>query len=298
MTVKREGAPAIREQRVDGISGYLPLVVEIVGIPLLVWRMVLFFDDGPVLAGVLTALAIVLLCLCFLGFFMVNPNEGRVLQLFGAYVGTARTPGLRWTNPFYSKRRVSLRVRNFETGKLKVNDQRGNPVEIAAIVVWKVVDTAEAVFQVDDYVNYVKVQSEAAVRNLATGYVYDAHTDGEISLSSHTAVVSQQLQTEVQDRLAQAGIEVLETRISHLAYAPEIASAMLRRQQASAVVAARARIVEGAVGMVEMALHELGQRDVIHLDEERKAAMVSNLLVVLCADRDTQPVVNAGTLHH
>jgi len=294
----KEGAPAIREHRADGISGYLPLVVEIVAIPLLAWRMVLFFDDGPVLAGVLAALAIVLLIIGFLGFFMVNPNEGRVLQLFGSYKGTARTPGLRWTNPFYSKRKVSLRVRNFETAKLKVNDQRGNPVEIAAIVVWKVVDTAESVFQVDDYVNYVKVQSEAAVRNLATGYVYDAHADGEISLSSHTAVVSQQLQTEVQDRLAQAGIEVLETRISHLAYAPEIASAMLRRQQASAVVAARARIVEGAVGMVEMALQELSKRAVIELDEERKAAMVSNLLVVLCADRDTQPVVNAGTLHH
>jgi regulator of protease activity HflC (stomatin/prohibitin superfamily) len=298
MTVKREGAPEIRERRVDGISGYLPLVVEIVGIPLLIFGMIRFFVAGAEPAGALTALVLVLLCLSFLGFFMVNPNEGRVLQLFGDYVGTARTPGLRFTNPFYSKRRVSLRVRNFETGKLKVNDLRGNPVEIAAIVVWKVVDTAEAVFQVDDYAAYVKVQSEAAVRNLATGYVYDAHAEGEISLTSHTAVISQQLQTEVQDRLAQAGIEVLETRISHLAYAPEIAAAMLRRQQASAVVAARARIVEGAVGMVEMALHELGQRDVIHLDEERKAAMVSNLLVVLCSDRDTQPVVNTGTLHH
>jgi regulator of protease activity HflC (stomatin/prohibitin superfamily) len=298
MTVKREVAPDIRERRVDGISGYLPLVVEIVGIPGLIWAMVRFFVGASVPAGILAALALVLLLLGTLGFFMVNPNEGRVLQLFGSYVGTARIPGLRWTNPFYSKRKVSLRVRNFETGKLKVNDQRGNPVEIAAIVVWKVVDTAEAVFQVDDYANYVKVQSEAAVRNLATGYVYDAHAEGEVSLTSHTAVISQQLQTEVQDRLAQAGIEVLETRISHLAYAPEIAAAMLRRQQASAVVAARARIVEGAVGMVEMALHELGQRDVIHLDEERRAAMVSNLLVVLCSDRDTQPVVNTGTLHH
>lgn len=298
MTSKREGAPAIRERRVDGISGYLPLVVEIVGIPAVIWATVRLLMSESLLGAAVAGIVLLLLFLGMLGFFMVNPNEGRVLQLFGSYVGTARTPGLRWTNPFYSKRKVSLRVRNFETGKLKVNDQRGNPVEIAAIVVWKVVDTAEAVFQVDDYVNYVKVQSEAAVRNLATGYVYDAHAEGEVSLTSHTAVISQQLQTEVQDRLAQAGIEVLETRISHLAYAPEIAAAMLRRQQASAVVAARARIVEGAVGMVEMALHELGQRDVIHLDEERKAAMVSNLLVVLCSDRDTQPVVNTGTLHH
>ncbi len=298
MTVRREGVPAIRERRVDGISGYLPLVVEIVGIPAVIWGMIRLLVSEVWLGGMVAGIVLLVLFVCILGFFMVNPNEGRVLQLFGAYVGTARTPGLRFTNPFYSKRRVSQRVRNFETAKLKVNDQRGNPVEIAAIVVWKVVDTAEAVFQVDDYINYVKVQSEAAVRNLATGYVYDAHTDGEISLSSHTAVISQQLQTEVQDRLAQAGIEVQETRISHLAYSPEIASAMLRRQQASAVVAARARIVEGAVGRVEMALQELSKRAVIELDEERKAAMVSNLLVVLCADRDTQPVVNAGTLHH
>jgi len=298
MTVKREGAPAIRERRVDGVSGYLPLVVEVLGIPAVIWGMIRLLVSEVWLGGLLAGIVLLVLFVCILGFFMVNPNEGRVLQLFGAYVGTARTPGLRFTSPFYSKRKVSQRVRNFETAKLKVNDQRGNPVEIAAIIVWKVVDTAEAVFQVDDYVNYVKVQSEAAVRNLATGYVYDAHTDGEISLSSHTAVISQQLQTEVQDRLAQAGIEVQETRISHLAYSPEIASAMLRRQQASAVVAARARIVEGAVGMVEMALQELSKRAVIELDEERKAAMVSNLLVVLCADRDTQPVVNAGTLHH
>jgi regulator of protease activity HflC (stomatin/prohibitin superfamily) len=296
-TVRRE-VPAIRERRVDGMSGYLPLAVELIAIPAVTYGMIRLFVDGVGWGGILGALVLVLLLIGLPGFFMVNPNEGRVLQLFGDYVGTARTPGLRWTNPFYTKRRVSQRVRNFETGKLKVNDMRGNPVEIAAIVVWKVVDTAEAVFQVDDYVNYVKVQSEAAVRNLATGYVYDAHAEGEVSLTSHTAVISGQLQTEVQDRLAQAGIDVIETRISHLAYAPEIASAMLRRQQASAVVAARARIVEGAVGMVEMALHELGQRDVIHLDEERKAAMVSNLLVVLCSDRDTQPVVNTGTLHH
>ena len=295
---KSQAAPAISERRRDGVSGYLPLVVHLVGLPALGWWTIRLLIAEAWWAASGVGFVLLLLLVGALGYFMVNPNEGRVLQLFGAYAGTARIPGLRWTNPFYAKQRVSLRVRNFETGKLKVNDQRGNPVEIAAIVVWKVVDTAEAVFQVDDYVNYVKVQSEAAVRNLATGYVYDAHAEGEVSLTSHTAVISGQLQQEVQDRLAQAGIAVLETRISHLAYAPEIAAAMLRRQQASAVVAARARIVEGAVGMVEMALHELAQKEVIHLDEERKAAMVSNLLVVLCSDRDTQPVVNTGTLHH
>jgi regulator of protease activity HflC (stomatin/prohibitin superfamily) len=303
MTVMEASRPAgaaggIRERHVEGITGYVPLALLLPGIPAVAWLLVDRLVAGAFFAAGGAGLLLLVLILATLGFFMVNPNEGRVLQLFGAYVGTARTPGLRWTNPFYTKRRVSLRVRNFETGKLKVNDQRGNPVEIAAIVVWRVVDTAEAVFQVDDYANYVKVQSEAAVRNLATGYVYDAHAEGEVSLTSHTAVISGQLQTEVQDRLAQAGIEVLETRISHLAYAPEIAAAMLRRQQATAVVAARARIVEGAVGMVQMALEELAQKQVIELDEERKAAMVSNLLVVLCADRDAQPVVNAGTLHH
>jgi regulator of protease activity HflC (stomatin/prohibitin superfamily) len=231
------------------------------------------------------------------GFFVVNPNEGKVMQLFGDYKGTVKRPGLRWANPFYSKRRVSLRVRNFETAKLKVNDARGNPIEIATVVVWRVTDTAEAVFHVDDYENFVHVQSEAALRNLATGYPYDAHGD-EVDLVSHTAEVSKQLQKEIHDRLAQAGVEVIETRISHLAYSQEIAAAMLRRQQATAVVAARQKIVEGAVGMVEMALEMLAQKQVITLDEERKAAMVSNLMVVLCSEQNTQPVINAGTLHN
>ena len=241
--------------------------------------------------------ALVVLVVCLSGFFVVNPNEGRVLQLFGDYKGTVKTPGLRWANPFYTKKRISLRVRNFETAKLKVNDKRGNPIEIAAVIVWRVVDTAEAVFHVDNYENYVHVQSEAALRNLATGYPYDAHGD-EVDLVAHTAEVSQRLKTEVADRLAQAGVDVLETRISHLAYAPEIASAMLRRQQATAVVAARQKIVEGAVGMVEMALDMLNQKQVLTLDEERKAAMVSNLMVVLCSEHNTQPVVNTGTLHN
>jgi len=232
------------------------------------------------------------------GLFVVNPNEGQVLQLFGAYRGTSRSPGLRWANPFYTKRRISLRVRNFESGRLKVNDTDGNPIEIAAVVVWRVVDTAEACFEVDDYDNYVKVQSEAAVRNLATRYPYDAHEEESVSLRGSTAEVAKDMQHEIQERLAKAGVEVIEARISHLAYAPEIAAAMLRRQQAGAIIAARTKIVEGAVGMVDMALERLSRSQLVTLDEERKAAMVSNLLVVLCADREVQPVVNTGTLYH
>jgi regulator of protease activity HflC (stomatin/prohibitin superfamily) len=232
-----------------------------------------------------------------LGFFMVAPNEGRVLQLFGAYVGTVRTPGLRWVNPFYSVKRLSLRVRNFESSKLKVNDLDGNPIEIAAVVVWRVVDTAEALFQVDSYENYMHVQTEAALRNLATSYPYDAHDEKQLSLRGGTKEIAEDLKKEVQDRLNQAGIQVIETRISHLAYAPEIAQAMLRRQQASAIISARQKIVEGAVGMVEMALTRLSREKIVDLDEERKAAMVSNLLVVLCSDHATQPVVNTGTLY-
>jgi len=212
-------------------------------------------------------------------------------------VGTAKTPGLRWANPFYTKKRISLRVRNFESTKLKVNDQEGNPIEIAAVVVWRVVDTAEAVFEVDDYQNFVKVQSEAAVRNLATSYKYDAHEEDQMSLRGNTAEVAEHMKKEIQDRLSKAGVEVLEARISHLAYAPEIAQAMLQRQQAGAIIAARQRIVEGAVGMVQMALDLLSQRDILELDNERKAAMVSNLLVVLCGERSTQPVINTGTIY-
>ena len=228
---------------------------------------------------------------------MVNPNEAKVLQLFGKYVGSAREPGLRWANPFYMKKKVSLRVVSFESGKLKVNDLDGNPVEIAAIVVWKVVDSAEAVFQVDDYAEYVRVQSEAALRGLATRYPYDVHEEEKTSLRGSTALVAEQLQKEVQERVDAAGVRVLEARISHLAYAPEIAQAMLQRQQAAAIIAARTRIVEGAVSMVEMALERLLQHGTVKLDEERKAAMVSNLLVVLCGDRSPHPVINAGTIY-
>jgi regulator of protease activity HflC (stomatin/prohibitin superfamily) len=287
----------IREQARTAVSGLMMLLL----LPLLLIAalagLLAAATAGSAAGIAAAALAAVVIVVLLLGFFTVNPNQGTVLQLFGAYRGTVRAPGLRWANPFYRKRRVSLRVRNFETGKLKVNDARGNPIEIAAVVVWRVVDTAEAVFQVDDYENFLHVQSEAALRNLATGYPYDAHGD-EVDLVSHTAEVSKQLTSEIDQRLSQAGIEVMETRISHLAYAPEIAAAMLRRQQATAVVAARQKIVEGAVGMVDMALTELAGKGVVELDEERKAAMVSNLMVVLCSEHSTQPVVNTGTLHH
>jgi hypothetical protein len=234
---------------------------------------------------------------CWFGFTVVQPNTGKVLLLFGSYKGSIKEPGFWWVNPFMMLRRVSLKVRNFESSKLKVNDHIGNPIEIGAIVVWRVVDTAEAVFTVDDYEHFVHMQTESAVRILATTFPYDAHEEGELSLRGSATEVSHRLQHEIQERLSQAGVEVIEARISHLAYAPEIASAMLRRQQATAVIAARQKIVEGAVGMVEMALALLSSKQVVQLDEERKATMVSNLLVVLCSDRDAQPVVNAGTLY-
>ncbi len=231
------------------------------------------------------------------GLFMVEPNQGRVLTLFGAYRGSERSAGLRWANPFMTKRAISLRVRNFETAHLKVNDADGNPVEIAAVVVWRVIDTFDAVFLVDNYEDFVHVQSESALRNLATQYTYDSHAEHEKSLRGNTIEVADQLRREIHDRLVQAGVDVQEARITHLAYAPEIAQAMLQRQQATAIIAARQKIVEGAVGMVEMALERLSEKGIVNLDEERKAAMVSNLLVVLCSERAATPVVNAGTLY-
>lgn len=255
-------------------------------------------QDGQVsIGGFINIVLVPVLIFLMVGLFVVNPNEARVVQFFGRYVGTASDPGLRWANPFYTKRRVSLRVRNFETEHSKVNDTEGNPIEMAAVVVWKVVDTAEASFEVDDYVNYVHVQSESAIRNLATHYPYDTHEGEEISLRGNTEEIAGQMKTEIQGRLHKAGVEVLEARITHLAYAPEIASAMLQRQQAGAIIAARSQIVEGAVSMVQMALDQLSSRQIVELDEERKAAMVSNLLVVLCGDKGTQPVLNTGTLH-
>lgn len=235
--------------------------------------------------------------ICWFGFYMVQPNQSAVLQLFGRYVGTDFVNGLRWANPFFSKQKVSLRVRNFESSKLKVNDHAGNPVDIAAVVVWKVVDSAEAVFEVEDYENFVNIQSEAALRYLASSYPYEAEHEHEISLRSSGDEITDLMRTEIQNRVQKAGVEVIEARISHLAYAQEIASAMLQRQQARAVVMARTQIVEGAVGMVEMALNRLAEKGVVELDEERKAAMVSNLLVVLCGDHSVQPVVNTGTIY-
>ncbi|WP_291987537.1 SPFH domain-containing protein [Luteitalea sp.] len=286
----------IRERERQVMNGALMLVVGLVTLLLsmamfiyairtkqatvVVGSILLMFAGGTVLAGL----------------FTVAPNEARVLQLFGAYVGTVRTPGLRWANPLYTKHKVSTRIRNFESAKLKVNDLDGNPIEIAAVAVWRVVDTAEAVFEVDDYNNYVHVQSESALRNLATSYAYDSHDDQE-SLRGSTNKIAEHLKQEVQDRLSKAGVEVMEARISHLAYAPEIAAAMLQRQQAGAIIAARQKIVEGAVGMVEMALEMLSAKHVVELDNERKAQMVSNLLVVLCGERGTQPVVNTGTIY-
>jgi regulator of protease activity HflC (stomatin/prohibitin superfamily) len=287
----------IRESERRTASGLLMLGVFLVIAAVATAGLVRAARAGDTPVIVLAALAIAASAVGLAGLFTVAPNQGQVLQLFGAYRGTAREEGLRWANPFFTKTRISLRVRNFESGHLKVNDTDGNPIEIAAIVVWRVVDTAEAVFEVDDYEHYVKVQTESAVRNLATHYPYDTHEEKEISLRGSTDEVAGKLKAEIQDRLAKAGVEVIEARISHLAYAQEIAAAMLRRQQAGAIIAARQKIVEGAVGMVEMALEMLSKSDKVHLDEERKAAMVSNLLVVLCGDRETQPVVNAGTIY-
>ena len=250
---------------------------------------------GAIAAKIFAVIVAVLACVCLAGFYMVAPNEGRVLQLFGQYVGTDRALGLRWANPFYTKQRVSLRIRNFESGQLKVNDSAGNPIEIAAVVVWRVVDTAEAVFEVDDYEDYVAIQSEAAIRNMATSYPYDDHEGESITLRGSANEIGDILKGEVQERLGKAGVEVLEARISHLAYAPEIASAMLQRQQASAIVAERSKSVEGALSMVEAALDQRTQRKIIELDAQSKASMVSNLLVILCSDRAAQPVVNSST---
>jgi regulator of protease activity HflC (stomatin/prohibitin superfamily) len=287
----------IREREMPALPGLPVALLLLMVLGVLVYLLI---DRGETLgAGEIVGVALLIVFDCFLmiGLLIVNPNEGRVLQFFGDYVGTVKKPGLRWANPLYTKKRISLRVRNFESARLKVNDHEGNPIEIASVVVWRVVDTAEAVFQVDDYQNFVKVQSEAAVRNLTTNYKYDAHEEGEISLRGNTGEVAEHLKKEIQERLEQAGVQVLEARISHLAYAPEIAQAMLQRQQAGAIIAARQRIVEGAVGMVQMALAMLSERDILELDNERKAAMVSNLLVVLCGERATQPVINTGSIY-
>jgi regulator of protease activity HflC (stomatin/prohibitin superfamily) len=288
----------VRESKIRALSGGVMIVALVALSGLTVWRLVDAAQAGASWPIAGWSLAVAFVAFLWFGFFVVQPNYAQVVQLFGRYVGSAKEAGLWWANPLFTKRRVSLRVRNFETAKLKVNDHASNPIEIAAVVVWQVVDTAEAVFEVDDYDNYVHVQSESALRGLANQYPYDAHEEGQMALASHTAEVAEKLKGEIQERLAKAGVRVLEARISHLAYAPEIASVMLRRQQASAIIAARRKIVDGAVGMVEQALAQLSEKQIVNLDEERKAAMVSNLLVVLCSEQGTQPVVNTGSLYH
>ena len=285
----------IKEREARSFHGGLALffLLTAEGVLGLLLSQVAGFDPTASMALVV---GMVLVAILFLGFFVVNPNEGTVLQFFGSYVGTVKSPGLKWANPLYSKRRVSLRAVSTESNRLKVNDLDGNPIEIAAIVVWRVVDYAKAVFQVDRYEVYVQVQCEAALRNLATSYAYDA-VDDTRSLRGQAGVVAEHLRDEIQERCALAGIEVVEARLAHLAYAPEIAQAMLQRQQANAIIAARQKLVDGAVGMVEMALERLSKNHVVELDEERKAQMVSNLLVVLCGERATQPVVNTGTIY-
>ena len=287
----------MKEAPVNSLAGIPTLLGLIAGIAACVYAVIYGIQNANppmIMAGlVVLVLASVLLC----GFYMVEPNQAAVLSLFGKYIGTSKDQGLRWNNPFFTTRKISLRTRNFESSKLKVNDLDGSPIEIASVVVWQVVDSAEAVYNVDDYESFVHIQSESALRAMATSYPYDQHEEGKVSLRSHASDISKHLTEEIQERLALAGVNVIEARISHLAYAPEIAQAMLQRQQAGAIIAARTRIVEGAVSMVEMALSELSKRNVVDLDPERRAAMVSNLLVVLCGERGTQPIVNAGSIY-
>lgn len=288
----------IREVKRTVGSGYVALVLLIIAQLLFGYLAFDALRDAAIGRVITFVLVSIVVLVCWAGLFMVHPNEAKVLQLFGKYAGTCHDPGLRWANPFYTKASVSVRIRNFESSKLKVNDSNGSPIEIAAVVVWKVFDTAEALFEVDDYVNFVQIQSESALRNLGMTYPYEPHDDdGGIALRSDPMEIAQALREEIQERLSQAGVTVIEARISHLAYAPEIAAAMLRRQQASAIIAARRQIVRGAVGMVHLALDELDENDIVDLDEERKAAMVSNLLVVLCSDEAAQPVLNTSTLY-
>jgi regulator of protease activity HflC (stomatin/prohibitin superfamily) len=287
----------VQEHSRKVVSGYL-MVVVLLALQLgCGWAVVTAIRNGSVGGAIVGGLAFAVVAVLWIGLFLVHPNEAKVLQLFGKYVGTVHESGLKWANPFYQKTRVSTRVRNFETGRLKVNDSSGSPIEIAAVVVWKVFDTAEALFEVDDYEEFVHIQSEAALRNLSTTYPYEPNDEEKIALRSHPNEIAVALRDEIQDRLEKAGVTVIEARISHLAYSAEIAGAMLRRQQATAIIAARAQIVAGAVGMVEMALNELRDNHIIELDDERRASMVSNLLVVLCSEEGAKPVLNTGTLY-
>jgi regulator of protease activity HflC (stomatin/prohibitin superfamily) len=287
----------ITEKKIKALSGIPVLLLLLAALVADVFLIIHAGQNKIVWLMIIAIIMIPTLIVLLAGLFMVNPNESKVLQLFGKYVGTVTDPGLRWANPFYGKKAVSLRVRNFESGQLKVNDSAGNPIEIATVVVWKVIDTAEAIFEVDDYESFVHIQTEAALRNLASAHPYESHNDEKLTLRSDPQDIANLLQKEVQDRLEKAGVEVIEARISHLAYAQEIAASMLKRQQAQAVVAARTQIVEGAVGMVEIALEQLSSKQIIELDDERKAAMVSNLMVVLCGEENARPVINSGSLY-
>jgi regulator of protease activity HflC (stomatin/prohibitin superfamily) len=296
-TPVRMPAPIVREHSAVTTNGFVGLLA---GLALLVGGALLARTalDGATAAGLVGAVLALLGLITLAGLTTVAPGEARVLQFFGRYIGTVRTPGLRWVNPFSSKRKISTRIRNHESDVLKVNDLDGNPIEIAAVVVWQVDDTARAVFEVDSFVDFVHTQADTAIRHIATTYPYDDHADAGLSLRGNADEITERLSAEIAARVESAGVQIVESRLTHLAYAPEIAGAMLQRQQAGAVVAARERIVEGAVGMVDMALARLSEREIVELDEERKAAMVSNLLVVLCGDRATQPVVNTGSLYH
>ncbi|MDX3433502.1 MULTISPECIES: SPFH domain-containing protein [unclassified Streptomyces] len=296
--------PQVREVTAHSIPGGLGLLLTVLGVFLGVALCIIggvIGSDGNNAVGVPLFILGLLLAIasffCMSGVKMVAPGEARVIQLFGRYVGTIRADGLRWINPLTSSRKISTRVRNHETAVLKVNDAYGNPIELAAIVVWKVEDTAQALFEVDDFLEFVATQTEAAVRHIAIEYPYDAHDEGGLSLRGNAEEITEKLAVELTARVQAAGVRIIESRFSHLAYAPEIASAMLQRQQAGAVVAARQQIVEGAVGMVEMALTRIAEQDIVELDSERKAAMVSNLMVVLCGDRAAQPVLNTGSLY-
>ena len=284
----------LREREIKGMSGWLMLFLLVALVILSVVMLGRSAQAEDTAMALVCVVVLVVAGASLFGLTVVNPNQAKVVQLFGTYKGSLKEQGLRWVNPLTTRRRVSLRVRNFESSKLKVNDQDGNPIEIAAVVVWRVVDTAEAMFMVDDYEHFVHVQSESAVRSLATSYPYDSHGDGQMSLRMSVIEIAHRLRDEIQERLQTAGCNVIEARITHLAYAAEIANAMLRRQQASAIIAARQKIVEGAVSMVEMALHQLAERKIVDMDEERKATMVSNLMIVLCSEHNAQPVLNMG----
>jgi regulator of protease activity HflC (stomatin/prohibitin superfamily) len=301
------GARAIMRERIRPAGRGIPLLLLILVVALVdigLWILGPILVDrsgGGLIGGILIGVALVVaICdsIAFRGLTQVVPGEARVVQLFGRYNGTVRSPGLCWFNPFTERRKVSTRIRNYETQVAKVNDADGNPIEIAAVVVWQVDDTAQALYEVDDFARFVDIQTETAVRHVASTHPYDAHEDGQLSLRVNASEITTQLTAEIAERVASAGVKIIESRLTRLSFAPEIAQAMLRRQQASAVVSARKTIVEGAVGMVEMALARIKEREIVDLDTERKASMVSNLLVVLCSEQNTQPIVNAGTLYN